>query len=65
MTPRPPCADVNGDGKVTVADAVLVARHMGKKQGQSGYQRKYDLNRDRRVNLTDLHIVLRQLGRRC
>jgi hypothetical protein len=64
-TPYVRCADVNNDNRVTVKDLVLVAKYMGKKQGQWGYNPKYDLNSDRRVNVKDLLIVLHQLGRRC
>jgi Ca2+-binding EF-hand superfamily protein len=56
---------VNGDGKVTVKDLVLVALHLGKKQGQWGYHPKYDVNGDGKIGLADLFIVLHQLGRRC
>jgi hypothetical protein len=56
---------VNNDNRVTVKDLVLVAKFMGKKHGQRGYNQKYDLNSDRRVNVKDLLIVLHQLGRRC
>ena len=53
------------NGEVSVKDVVLVAKHMGKKQGQRGYNPKYDLNGDRRINVKDLKIVMKQLGRRC
>jgi hypothetical protein len=61
----PKCADVTGDGKVKVLDVVLIALHMGKKQGQWGYHPKYDLNNDGKINVKDLLIAVHQLGRRC
>jgi hypothetical protein len=56
---------VNGDGKVTVWDVVLIALKIGKKQGQWGYHPKYDLNSDGRIGFADLVIAIHQLGRRC
>ena len=55
------CADVTGDGLVTVRDvvaeglAVLFSRR----------DARYDVNRDGRVNLEDLAIVVSQLGGSC
>ena len=62
--PTPPpsgCADLDGDGRVTVRDvlaegiAVLFGRN----------NPRYDINNDGRVNLVDLLIVIMHVGRPC
>jgi hypothetical protein len=60
-------ADVTGDGHVTVADLVEVARHMGngKGKGKKQIDLRYDLNDDRRVDVQDLVIVMAALGTDC
>lgn len=61
-TPAPvACADVTGDGRVTIRDLVAVAEHMGRRR----YDPRYDLNHDGRITVADLFLVLRQLGRSC
>ena len=57
---REGCADVNGDGRVTSRDAAAIAAHI-----IGRYRAKFDLNRDGRVNMEDVRIAIRQLGRRC
>jgi len=54
------CADVNGDGRVTPRDVSAIAAHI-----IGRYQAKFDLNHDGRVNMEDVKIAIRQLGRRC
>jgi hypothetical protein len=52
---------VTGDGRVTAKDlaAETVALLFG------SHNPRYDVNHDGRVNLKDLEIVIRQLGKRC
>lgn len=56
-----PCADATGDGQVTLLDVAVEGDAIlrGKKD------RKYDVNRDGKVNLLDLVVVVTQVGRRC
>lgn len=64
VTPTPArCADVTGDGRVTIADLVAVAQHLSR--GRAGAELKYDVDGDGRVGLKDLRAVSLQLGRRC
>jgi hypothetical protein len=60
-TPAPvTCADVNGDGRVTLRDVALVARHIHRR-----YNAKYDITNDGRVTMRDVHKTADQVGRRC
>jgi hypothetical protein len=53
------CADVTGDGYVTLSDVVQVTRHL------HSHARRYDVNADGEVTMDDLQIVLAQVGRSC
>jgi hypothetical protein len=55
------CADVTGDGVVTLADLIAVLRHLGRGR----FDPRYDINGDGRVNGRDVFIVARQRGKRC
>lgn len=55
------CADVSGDGRVTVADVLAIFEHVGRKR----YDPAYDLNHDGKVNGRDVRIVVAQLGTVC
>jgi hypothetical protein len=57
----PPCADVTGDGRVTLRDALCIL-HAIQHHSQDP---RYDLNHDDRVTTRDLMLVIRQIGRRC
>jgi hypothetical protein len=59
-TPRTGCADVNGDGRVDLRDAWLIAWHTFGR-----YDARYDVNGDGRVNWRDVWMALEQYGRRC
>lgn len=61
----PKCADVNGDGVVTLSDVVAISLHLGQQQGAPGFQPKYDLNRNGRIDFTDIFVAVAQLGRHC
>ncbi len=63
FTPRPQgrCADFNGDGKVTIRDAKLVAGAVLRHNND----RSFDINGDGRVSQRDAVLAFRQIGRRC
>jgi hypothetical protein len=53
----PEFGDVNNDGKVDLADLILVALHYGTVLGGPGYSYLYDINGDGRIDLIDLAAV--------
>lgn len=55
------CADVNGDGKVSIRDVKLIARAV--LRGDDDEQ--FDVNGDGRVTQRDVVRAISQLGRRC
>jgi hypothetical protein len=59
--PPLPCGDLDGDGRVTLADVVIEAAALvfGSRDP------RFDLNQDGRVTVSDLAIVGRQVGRSC
>ena len=52
-TPRTPVADFNGDGAVGFADFVLFAQHFGLRQGDAGFDARYDLDEDGAIAFSD------------
>jgi hypothetical protein len=60
-TPSIVCGDVTGDGRVTLADVAAETLALLR----ASQNPRYDVNHDGKVNLIDLAIVVRQLGRRC
>ncbi|MEX2247862.1 MAG: choice-of-anchor Q domain-containing protein [Dehalococcoidia bacterium] len=56
-----PCADVTGDGRVTLGDVVRIAKAIAS-QSRNG---TYDVDRNGKVGYGDLVLAMRQLGRRC
>ena len=65
-TPVPyKCADVTGDGVVTIADVIAINARSGALRGDSGYKAKYDLNSDGKIDVLDVVIAGSQLGRHC
>lgn len=58
--PAPP-ADVNGDGKIGIADVSIVVFYMGKTGATAA---KYDLSGDGKVTLTDLSILVSMMARK-
>jgi hypothetical protein len=59
------CADVTGNGRVTVDDVVAILLRVGASNGSRRYHIRYDLDRDGRITLSDVGIAIRQLGARC
>lgn len=59
--PPPPSADINGDGKIGLADVSIMVFHVGKTNAAAV---RYDLNGDGKVNLTDLSILVSLMGKK-
>lgn len=55
------CADVTGDGRVTLRDVLAMALRILFRR----YDPAFDLNGDGRLDRADLRIVVSQLGRMC
>jgi hypothetical protein len=55
--------DVNGDGKVNLADVYAVASGFGTHIGEAGYKPNLDLNGDGKVDLIDYFIVCSNFGK--
>jgi|CXWL01.1.fsa_nt_gi hypothetical protein len=55
------CADVNGDGKVSIRDVKLIANAVLRRDKNA----QFDVNGDGRVSLRDVVRAISQLGRRC
>ena len=60
-----PCADFNGDGRVTRRDLRDLQQRLGSREGQRRYRARYDLNDDGRISPADLRLARKQLGDRC
>ena len=56
-----PCADVTGDGRVTLRDLAAIALRIALRR----YDARFDLNGDGVINRLDFGIALRQLGSAC
>jgi hypothetical protein len=55
------CDDVNGDGVVNMSDIGAILVHMS----PAPYDSRYDVNHDQRVDMTDVYLVLAEVGRVC
>jgi hypothetical protein len=55
-------ADVNGDGKVDIQDAAIVAKHFGTTPSSSNWDTACDLDNNSKVNIADLAIVAQAFG---
>ncbi|NHW38120.1 hypothetical protein GQF04_26865 [Paenibacillus aceris] len=53
-------ADINGGG-VTIGDLAIVAGAYGTQEGQTGWNEKADVNKDGKVDITDLAIVAKAI----
>ena len=61
-TPSPQgCVDLNGDGKTSGRDVSIVARALFTEAGNRRFNPVSDVNKDGRVNLTDLFMVIKSL----
>jgi hypothetical protein len=54
--------DVNGDGKVDIADVSFVAIRFGTIRGESTWDSRADLNRDNKIDIADIAIVSQNFG---
>jgi glucose/arabinose dehydrogenase len=59
------CADVDGDGSVTILDLANIAMGFGKKFGQPGYTRMRDRDMDRSITILDLSNAAGQFHTTC
>ena len=57
-----PFWDVNGDGKVTITDIVIIALAFGSKPGDPNWNPNADLNGDGKVTITDIVIAALHFG---
>lgn len=54
--------DINGDGRVNILDAVIVALHFGAHAGEPNYDLYADVNKDGVVNILDMVVVAIHFG---
>ncbi len=54
--------DINGDGRVNILDAVIVALHFGAHAGDPNYDLNADINKDGKINILDMAIVAIHYG---
>jgi parallel beta-helix repeat protein len=54
--------DINGDGKVSLSDLVLLANAYGSKQGDAKWDPNADINGDGKISLTDLVLLANHYG---
>mgnify|MGYP001580559663 CR=1 FL=1 len=65
------CPDYNGDGVVTEEDIYALVDRFGTYKGgptlssQIKYSKKFDLNSDKRIDLSDILIAVSYLGQEC
>ncbi|WP_426452654.1 fibronectin type III domain-containing protein [Paenibacillus sp. S-38] len=57
LTVRIDDTDFDQDGVTGLSDLVLISRHSGFSAGQTGYDAKYDLNNDGRIDVKDVQVV--------
>ena len=55
--------DFNGDGTVGFADFVLFAAQFGLRQGDAGYDARYDLDGDGTIGFSDFVIFANNFGK--
>ncbi|MCZ6633332.1 MAG: dockerin type I domain-containing protein, partial [bacterium] len=54
--------DLNGDGSVNLGDLIVFARHFGTRQGESGFDARFDLDGNGEVGLDDFLIFVKGFG---
>jgi len=54
--------DINGDGRVNILDAVIIALHFGAHAGEPNYDLYADVNKDGVVNILDMVVVAIHFG---
>ncbi len=59
------CADIDGDGSVSILDLANMAQGFGKRFGQSGYTRMRDRDMDRSISILDLSLAATQFSKAC
>jgi len=60
---NPVPGDLSKDGEVDMGDLRITAQAFDKRQGQTGWDPRADINRDGIVNILDIIIVARNFGR--
>ncbi|MCZ8518223.1 MULTISPECIES: fibronectin type III domain-containing protein [Paenibacillus] len=55
-------ADFDGDGQIGLSDLVLISQHHGTKQGQPGYDPRFDLDHNGQVDGKDVQQVANQVS---
>jgi len=59
------CADVSGNGTVSLADVLETLGHVGETPASPGWNPKYDLNQNANVTLSDALYALAEVGQSC
>lgn len=57
-----PNPDLNGDGKVDLADLIITVGAFGSREGHPRWNPIADLNEDGKVNMIDLGIIAKNFG---
>jgi PKD repeat protein len=55
--------DINGDGSVSVLDAIRFGTYFGLRYGDAGWSADADINRDGKVNILDVIMVAQNFGK--
>ncbi len=64
MSPTGPTTDINGDGRVDMADIGLAAKAFGSHEGNARWNPAADVNGDGVVNMLDLGLVARDFWKK-
>ena len=66
LTVKAPCpGDLDGDGRVTVADLFIVISHFGQTPVDAEWDPRADANKDDMVSFEDLTEVISNFGKEC
>jgi len=63
--PLPPCADFDGNGRVTRRDIAALRARLGAGLGAPNYRARFDLNGNGRIDVADLTLAREALRSRC